>query len=162
MEDDLFGIVMDYNPLDNLEKININELSIGDYVEGKPDIKITPRTTSKGSAYNRIDITLINEAAGEYCTLYINCPEADMQGIVHHIMRGSDFQRGIFDLIFSFKYLQDPSSVMWEEGREMNMVSMFKLKPFVNFLNNKEWLQFKITEGNLNSKYNSQVLTKIE
>ena len=160
--EDLFGIEMEYDEKADYEKVRVNELEIGETFEGKPSITFKDKQSMNGNNYKTIVVELTNSATMEYCTVYINCPEPDEEGYVNYIRKGYGFTRDLFDLIFSFKYLIDSSSVLTEEGEEMNTIKRIRIKPFLNFLNNKEWLQFQVTEGHPDSQYNGQRLIKVE
>lgn len=56
----------------------------------------------------------------------------------------------------------DPSSVVTDKGEEKNTIRRIKIKPFLDFLSSKEWLQFQVTEGHPDSQYNGQRLIKVE
>lgn len=160
--ENLFGIEMDYDEKADYERVRVNELTIGDTFEGKPTVTLRDKQSMNGNNYKTIVVDLINSATMEYYTVYINCPEPDEEGYVNYIRKGYGFTRDLFDLIFSFQYLMDPTSVVTEKGEEKNTIRRIKIKPFLDFLNSKEWLQFQVTEGDLESKYNGQKLIKIE
>ena len=160
--ENLFGIEMDYDDKADYERVRVNELEIGDNFGGKPDISFKDKTSMHGNTYQSIVIDLYDSEAMEYYTIYINCPEPDEEGFVNYIRKGYGFTRDLFDLIFSYQALTDPTSVMTDNGEEKNTIRRIRIKPFLNFLNNKEWLQFKVTEGNPDSQYNGQRLTRIQ
>lgn len=157
-----FGIEMSYDNKGEYNKIKVNELDVGDTIEGKPSITFKDKKSMNGNTYKTIIIELSNNTMMEYYTLYINCPNPDEEGFVYNIHKNYGFTRDLFNLIFSYQYLVDPSSTLTMNGEEKNTINRIRIKPFLDFLASKDSLQFKITEGNPDSQYNSQIITKLQ
>ena len=138
------------------EKYGIQDLDIGDEFEGYPEVNIFEKPDK---TYNAIRLRIMDD--GEILNLYFNYPKKDWP-YVEGINKGFDFYRGCFDFIFSILRWKDETNIVNSDGEEINRFSKVNLENFAKFVDQRERVGIRITEGNPDSEYNSWIIYKME
>jgi hypothetical protein len=148
------GKVQRYEP--SWETYGIQDLNIGDEFEGYPELRIIEKDDK---SYNAVQLKLMDD--GEILNLYFNYPKKDYP-YVKGINKGFDFYRNCFDFIFSILRWRDETNVIDKNGEEVNNFRKVNIETFIKFVDTKERVGIKITEGNPDSEYNSWIIYKME
>ena len=138
------------------EKYGMNDLDVGDEFEGRPDINIFQ---NKDKSFDALRLRVMDD--GEMVDIYINYPKKDYP-YVQGINKGFDFYRKCFDFLFSVLRIRDERNVVNKDGEEINRFSKVNLETFAKYVDQMERIGIRITEGNIDSDYNSQVIYKME
>ena len=139
------------------EKIPAYELSVGDEFEGIPNISYFE---NKDKKYDSLRVRVLDD--GEFVDAYINIPKPDELGYVTNIHKGFDFYRTCFDFIYSILRWKDESNVVDQDGEEINLIKKVNIINFAKFIDKRQRIGIRITEGNADSEYNSWIIYKIE
>lgn len=139
------------------ERYGILDLDIGDEFEGRPELTHFINDDRKSDS---IRVRVMDD--GEIVDLYINIPKPDEQGFITNIRKGFDFYRKAFDFIYSVLRYIDESNVIDKNGEEINVFKRVNIINFAKFVDQKERIGVRITEGNTDSEYNSFIIYKME
>lgn len=138
------------------EKMKASELDIGDEFEGRPEINIFE---NDDKSYNALRLRVMDD--GEILDLYLNYPKKDYP-YVKGINKEFDFYRTCFDFIFSILKWRDERNVVDSDGEEINRFKQVNLETFAKFVDQHERVGVRITEGKIDSEYNSWEIYKLE
>ena len=138
------------------EKIKASELEVGDEFEGRPEINIFE---NEDKTYNALRVRVMDD--GEILDLYVNFPKKDYP-YVKGINKSFDFYRTCFDFIYSILRCRDERNVADKNGEEINRFNLVNLETFAKYVDGMERIGVKITEGNMDSEYNSWQIYKME
>ena len=139
------------------EKMSIYDFEIGDDIRGCPEISHFKNDDRKSDS---LRVRIINE--DEYVELYVNIPKPDELGYVTNIKKSFDFYRTAFDFIYSILRWKDETNVVDSNGEEINVFKKVNIINFAKFVDQKEQIGVRLTEGNSESEYNSWVIYKME
>ena len=148
------GKEQDYDP--DWTKYGMRDLEVGDEAEGRPEITIFENKEKK---YNALRLRIIDD--DEIVDLYCNYPKKDYP-YVKNINKGFDFYRTCFDFIYSVLRYRGEQYIVDENGEEINRFNKVNLENFAKFVDQKDRVGVKITEGNPESEYNSWIIYKME
>ena len=138
------------------EKYKASDFDVGQILEGVPEINIFE---NEDKTYNAMRLRLIDE--GEIVDLYFNFPKKDFP-YVTGINKGFDFYRTCFDFIYSVLKYQGESNVVDSNGEEINRFKKVNLENFAKYVDSKQRVSVKLTEGNPDSEYNSWIIYEME
>ena len=138
------------------EKYGIADLGVGDTFEGRPEINIFE---NKDKSYNAMRVRIMDD--GEIVDLYVNYPKKDYP-YVRNINKGFDFYRKCFDFIYGVLRFNDETNVVDENGEEVNKFNKINIEMLAKYVDQHERIGVKITEGNIDSEYNSFIIYKLE
>ena len=146
-----------------LDKISINELNIGDTVDGIPEFVHYDNSDRKNKdgtprKWDNIVLHLVDiketdefgEQYGEYVEAYLPCPRPDKDGNIKNIFPNG-FYHGLYSLIFSFLRTLDKNNVVDEDGHVINRINKINLFRLIEILNDKDKMEIEITAGADNS-----------
>ena len=139
------------------EPMKTYELDNGDEFEGAPEVTIFK---NKDKKYDSLRIRVID--GDEYLDAYANIPKPDELGYITNIRKGFDFYRTAFDFVYSILRWKDETNVVDANGEEINVIKKVNIITFAKFIDQKERIGIRITEGNSDSDYNSWIIYKIE
>ena len=139
------------------EQIKAYDLDIGDEFEGKPELTIF---NNKDKKYDSLRIRVIDN--DEYLDCYCNIPKRDEKGYIKNIRKGFDFYRTCFDFIYSILRYRDEHNVVDNNGEEINKFNKVNIETFAKYVDQMQLIGIRITEGNTESDYNSQIIYKME
>jgi len=139
------------------EKMSIYDFEIGDDIRGCPEISHFKNDDRKSDS---LRVRIINE--DEYVDLYVNIPKPDELGYVTNIKKSFDFYRTAFDFIYSILRWKDETNVVDSNGEEINVFKKVNIINFAKFVDQKEQIGVRLTEGNSESEYNSWIIYKME
>ena len=139
------------------EKLSIYDFDVGDDIRGYPEISHFKNDDRKSDS---LRVRIINE--DEYVDLYVNIPKPDELGYVTNIKKSFDFYRTAFDFIYSILRWKDETNVIDSNGEEINVFKKVNIINFAKFVDQKEQIGVRLTEGNTESEYNSWIIYKIE
>ena len=148
------GKESEYNP--TWEKYNIRDLDVGDEFEGRPELM---KFENDDKTYDAFRLRLADD--GEILDLYFNFPKKDYP-YVKGINKGFDFYRNCFDFIYSVLRWQSETNVVNSNGEEINRFGKVNIENFAKFVDQKERVGIRVTEGNPESDYNSWIIYKME
>ena len=140
-----------------LEKMSIYDFDIGDDITGIPEITHFKNDDRK---YDSLRVRIINR--DEFVDLYINIPKPDEKGFVTNIRRSFDFYRTAYDFIYSVLRYKDESNVVDSNGEEKNNFKKANIIKFAKYVDQMEHIGVRLTEGNIESEYNSWIIYKME
>ena len=86
----------------------------------------------------------------------------DELGYVTNIKKSFDFYRTAFDFIYSILRWKDETNVVDSNGEEINVFKKVNIINFAKFVDQKEQIGVRLTEGNSESEYNSWIIYKME
>lgn len=138
---------------------NLNELDIGYTFRGEPTLLIFDADPEK--KYRTILLKLIDHPNEEVLNLYMNTPLFEGNKI-RDIRKFNDFTRPLFDFIFSLNRMIDEHSIYDEKGEEINKIKIINIDLVKDFINNKEQIGIKVTQGDEDSLYPSFMINHIE
>ena len=138
------------------EPMRAYDLDIGDEFEGVPELTIFENKEKK---YDSLRIRVIDN--DEYLDCYVNIPKRDANGQIKNIRKGFDFYRTCFDFIYSILKYRDERNVV-KNGEEVNKFNSVNIETFAKYVDQMERIGIRITEGNIDSDYNSQIIYKME
>lgn len=139
------------------EKMSIYDFEIGDDIRGCPELSHFKNDDRKSDS---LRVRIINE--DEYVDLYVNIPKPDELGYVTNIKKSFDFYRTAFDFIYSILRWKDETNVVDSNGEEINVFKKVNIINFAKFVDQKEQIGVRLTEGNSESEYNSWIIYKME
>ena len=139
------------------EKMRIYDFDIGDDIRGCPELSHFKNDDRKSDS---LRVRIINE--DEYVDLYVNIPKPDELGYVTNIKKSFDFYRTAFDFIYSILRWKDETNVVDSNGEEINVFKKVNIINFAKFVDQKEQIGVRLTEGNSESEYNSWIIYKME
>ena len=156
---------LEYKTITGREQVDVSEfepmktyeLDIGDEFEGAPEVTIFKNNDKK---YDSLRIRVID--GDEYLDSYANIPKPDEIGYITNIRKGFDFYRTAFDFVYSILRWKDETNVVDSNGEEINVIKKVNIITFAKFIDQKERIGIRITEGNSDSDYNSWIIYKIE
>ena len=148
------GKEQEYEP--EWERYGVNDLDIGQEMEGKPEVTIYEKQDKN---YNAIRVRVMDD--GEIVDCYFNYPKKDYP-YVKGLNKDFDFYRPCFDFIFNVLRLRDERNVVDKNGEEVNKFNKVNLETFAKYVDQMETVGVRITEGNPDSDYNSWELYKME
>ena len=138
------------------EKMKASDLDVGDEFEGRPEVNIFENSDK---SYNALRVRVMDD--GEILDLYVNYPKKDYP-YVKGINKGFDFYRPCFDFIYSILRYRDERNVVDENGEEINRFNKVNIETFAKYVDGMERIGVRITEGNIDSEYNSFQIYKLE
>ena len=141
------------------EKLSIYDFDIGDDIPGTPEISHFKNNDRK---YDSLRVRVIDETDEEFVDLYINIPKPDENGFVTNIRKSFDFYRTAYDFIYSVLRYQDETNVVDEKGEEKNNFKKVNILKFAKYVDQMEHINVRLIEGNVESDYNSWIITKME
>lgn len=139
------------------EKLSIYDFDIGDDITGTPELSHFKNDDRK---YDSIRARILN--GDEFVDLYINIPKPDENGFVTNIRKSFDFYRTAYDFIYSVLRYQDETNVVDEKGEEKNNFKKVNILKFAKYVDQMEHINVRLIEGNVESDYNSWIITKME
>ena len=139
------------------EPLKAYDLDVGDEFEGVPELTIFENKEKK---YDSLRIRVID--GDEYLDCYVNIPKRDNNGQIKNIRKGFDFYRTCFDFIYSILKYRDERNVVDKNGEEINKFNSVNIETFAKYVDQMERIGIRITEGNPESDYNSQMIYKME
>ena len=148
------GKVQQYEP--EWERYTINDLDVGQEMEGRPEIRIIENADK---TYDALCIRVLDD--GEILDLYVNYPKKHFP-FVRGINKTFDFYRKCFDFIFSVRRLHGDKYVVDKNGEEVNKFNKIDLEMLAKYVDQHERIGVRITEGNSDSEYDSFVIYKLE
>lgn len=143
-----------YEP--NWERYTIADLEVGNEFEGRPELTIFE---NEDKTYDALRVRVMDD--GEILDLYINYPKKDFP-YVKGITKGFDFYRKCFDFIYGVLRFNDETNVVDENGEEVNKFNKINIEMLAKYVDQHERIGVKITEGNIDSEYNSFIIYKLE
>ena len=138
------------------ERYTISDLDVDDEFEGRPEVTIFKK---EDKTYDAGRIRVMDD--GEILDLYVNFPKKDYP-YVKGINKSFDFYRTCFDFIYSILRCRDERNVADKNGEEINRFNLVNLETFAKYVDGMERIGVKITEGNMDSEYNSWQIYKME
>lgn len=138
------------------ESYGIQDLDVGTTMEGRPEINIFE---NEDKTYNAMRLRVMDD--GEILNLYFNFPKKDYP-YVKRINKSFDFYRNCFDFIYSILKWKNERNVVTESGEEVNIFNKINIEMLAKFVDQHERVGVRITEGNLDSDYNSWEIYKLE
>ena len=137
------------------KRFTMADLDIGDEFEGRPEITIFE---NEDKSYDALRLRIMDD--GEILDLYVNYPKKDYP-YVTGINKSFDFYRKCFDFIYGVLRWRDESNVVDSNGEEVNRFKKVNLETFAKYVDSMNRIGIRITEGNIESEYNSFIITKI-
>ena len=145
----------DYQQYNNMERITLNDLEVGTLVTGQPVIHLfendEPDKNGKPKNYDNIRVRIVDVEADEYIDAYLNIPKNRQ-----NIKKTLNFYRSCFDFIHSTFCVIDDANATDEEGNPINSYRKINIDSLIDFLNAKEEITIKVTEGA--NGYNSLIV----
>ena len=138
------------------EKYGIQDLEVGDTFEGRPEINIFENDEK---SYNALRLRVMDD--GEILDLYVNYPKKDFP-FVRNINKKFDFYRKCFDFIYGVLRWEDEHNVVDSQGEEVNRFGKINIEMLAKYVDQHNRIGVKITEGNIDSEYNSFIIYKLE
>ena len=138
------------------EKMKATDLDVGDEFEGRPEVNIFENSDK---SYNALRVRVMDD--GEILDLYVNYPKKDFP-YVKGINKSFDFYRTCFDFIYSILKHKNEKYVVDENGEEVNKFNKVNFETFAKYVDGMERIGVRITEGNIDSDYNSFQIYKLE
>jgi hypothetical protein len=138
------------------EKYGIHDLEVGDTFEGRPEINIFENDEK---SYNALRLRVMDD--GEILDLYVNYPKKDFP-FVRNINKKFDFYRKCFDFIYGVLKWEDEHNVIDSQGEEVNRFGKINIEMLAKYVDQHNRIGVKITEGNIDSEYNSFIIYKLE
>ena len=138
------------------EKMKATDLDVGDEFEGRPEVNIFENSDK---SYNALRVRVMDD--GEILDLYVNYPKKDFP-YVKGINKSFDFYRTCFDFIYSILKHKNEKYVVDENGEEVNKFNKVNFETFAKYVDGMERIGVRITEGNIDSEYNSFQIYKLE
>ena len=134
------------------------EADVGDYLEGKPEVRIIEKSDK---TYNALCIRVIDNTTNEVLDCYCNFPKRDLP-YVTGLNKDFDFYRTAFDFIFSVLKTRGEKYVLDKNGEEYNNFKRVDFIGFAKLVDTMSKIRIEITEGNEDSEYNSWMITHME
>jgi len=138
------------------EKYGIQDLEVGDTFEGRPEINIFENDEK---SYNALRLRVMDD--GEILDLYVNYPKKDFP-FVRNINKKFDFYRKCFDFIYGVLRWEDEHNVVDSQGEEVNRFGKINIEMLAKYVDQHNRIGVKITEGNIDSEYDSFIIYKLE
>lgn len=138
------------------EKYGIQDLDVGQTMEGRPEINIFK---NEDKTYDALRLRIMDD--GEILDLYINYPKKHFP-YVRAINSKFDFYRKCFDFIFSVLRLQGEQYVVDKNGDEVNKFGKIDIEKLAKYVDQHSRIGVEITEGNADSEYDSFKIYKLE
>ena len=145
--------------ISNYTTTSLNDLDVGYTFRGEPSLLVFDADPEK--KYRTILLKLIDHPNEEVVNIYMNTPLFEGNKI-RDIRKFNDFTRVLFDFIFSLNRMVDENSIYDKNGEEINKIQVINIDLVKDFLNNKEIVGIKVTEGNPDSIYPSFIINHIE
>ena len=147
----------EYQDVHDWSKFYLSDFDVGDDIDGIPELTHFENDDKK---YDSLRFRVLDD--GEYADFYINIPKPDKLGYISNIRKDFDFYRTAFDFIFSLLKYRDERNVVDKNGEEVNRFKTVNLETFAKYVDSMERIGVRITEGNLDSDYNSWQIYKVE
>lgn len=138
------------------EKYGIQDLDVGQTMEGRPEISIFE---NEDKTYDALRLRVMDD--GEILDLYVNYPKKHYP-YVRGINSKFDFYRKCFDFIFSVLRLQGEKNVVNSQGEEVNKFGKINIEMLAKFVDQHNRIGVEIIEGNSDSEYDSFKIYKLE
>lgn len=138
------------------EKYGIQDLDVGQTMEGRPEISIFE---NEDKTYDALRLRVMDD--GEILDLYVNYPKKHYP-YVRGINNKFDFYRKCFDFIFSVLRLQGEKNVVNSQGEEVNKFGKINIEMLAKFVDQHNRIGVEIIEGNSDSEYDSIKIYKLE
>lgn len=138
------------------EKYGIQDLDVGQTMEGRPEISIFE---NEDKTYDALRLRVMDD--GEILDLYVNYPKKHYP-YVRGINSKFDFYRKCFDFIFSVLRLQGEKNVVNSQGEEVNKFGKINIEMLAKFVDQHNRIGVEIIEGNNDSEYDSFKIYKLE
>lgn len=138
------------------EKYGIQDLDVGQTMEGRPEISIFE---NEDKTYDALRLRVMDD--GEILDLYVNYPKKHYP-YVRGIDSKFDFYRKCFDFIFSVLRLQGEKNVVNSQGEEVNKFGKINIEMLAKFVDQHNRIGVEIIEGNSDSEYDSFKIYKLE
>ena len=143
----------------NLDKIGIDDLNIGDTVDGMPDFVLfdnSNKTNANGSPrkWDSICLHLVDidetdeygEQSGEYVVAYSPCPRPDKDGFIRNVF-ANGFYHGTFSLIYSYLRTLDETNILDQDGNIINKINKINIVKLLEKLNDVSHMEIKVQTG---------------
>ena len=151
--------------VDGLDKISINELDIGDTVDGMPEFVLfdnSNRTNANGTPRKWDSICCRFVDLSEFVECYLPCPRPDKNGIIKNVW-GNGFYHGTFNLIYSYLRTLDKTNVLDNEGNIINTIKQVNIVKLLEKLNEYSKMEIKVMSGADNDmEYLTFMITEME
>ncbi len=138
------------------ERYSIADLDVGDEFEGRPEITIFE---NNDKSYDALRVRIMDD--GEIADLYVNYPKKHWP-FVRGINKSFDFYRKCFDFIFSILKYENERNVVDNNGEEINRFGKIDLEKLAIYVDQHKRVGVRITDGNIDSEYNSFEIYKLE
>lgn len=138
------------------EKYGIQDLDVGQTMEGRPEISIFE---NEDKTYDALRLRVMDD--GEILDLYVNYPKKHYP-YVRGINSKFDFYRKCFDFIFSVLRFQGEKNVVNSQGEEVNKFGKINIEMLAKFVDQHNRIGVEIIEGNSDSEYDSFKIYKME
>ena len=138
------------------ERYTIADVDVGQTMEGRPEITIFE---NEDKTYNALRLRVMDD--GEILDLYVNYPKKHYP-FVRNINKKFDFYRKCFDFIFGVLRYQNERNVVDSKGEEVNKFGKVNLEMLAKYVDQHNRIGVKITEGNIDSEYDSFIIYKLE
>ncbi len=138
------------------ERYSIADLDVGDEFEGRPEITIFE---NNDKSYDALRVRIMDD--GEIVDLYVNYPKKHWP-FVRGINKSFDFYRKCFDFIFSILKYENERNVVDNNGEEINRFGKIDLEKLAIYVDQHKRVGVRITDGNIDSEYNSFEIYKLE
>lgn len=138
------------------EKYGIQDLDVGQTMEGRPEISIFE---NEDKTYDALRLRVMDD--GEILDLYVNYPKKHYP-YVRGINSKFDFYRKCFDFIFSVLRLKGEKNVVNSQGEEVNKFGKINIEMLAKFVDQHNRIGVEIIEGNSDSEYDSFKIYKLE
>lgn len=136
------------------EQFGVNELDVGEEMEGRPEITIFEK---KDKSYNAMRVRIMDD--GEILDCYFNYPKKDYP-YVKGINNGFDFYKTCFNFIYGVLRYKDEANVVDKNGDKINNFAKVNLENFAKYVDQMNTIGVRIIEGN--NGYNDWIIYKME
>lgn len=155
------GKEQEYEP--TWETYNINDFTIGDELEGKPEVTIFEK---EDKTYNAARLRLLND--GEIVNLYFNYPKKDYPMVknLKNIRTGEkdefDFYLNCFDVCFSVLRCLDENNIKDKNGDTINKIKAIDIETVLKIIDSNSNVKVRIIEGSPYNDYLSWGILEME
>jgi hypothetical protein len=155
------GKEQQYNP--EWEIYNINDLDVGDELEGEPEVTIFEK---EDKSYNAARLRLIDEE--EIVNLYFNFPKKAYPVVrnLKNIRTGEkdefDFYLNCYDVCFSVLKCLDEKNIKDSNGDTINKIKAINLETVLKIIDTSKKVKVRIIEGSPYNDYLSWGIISME
>ena len=150
-----------FNP--QWEIYNINDLDVGDELEGEPEVTIFEK---EDKSYNAARVRLIDEE--EIVNLYFNFPKKAYPVVrnLKNIRTGEkdefDFYLNCYDVCFSVLKCLDEKNIKDSNGNTINKIKSINLETVLKIIDTSKKVKVRIIEGSPYNDYLSWGIISME